>query len=80
MDILRKQNINNDIEIKHSDGLANDRMMNRKQEGTFCQIARDIFHLTENEEIKLKCRMMIRAAKRVDKQLKLYKKRQDYND
>ena len=46
---------------------------NRSQPDTFCQVMRDIFNATDNEEIKLKCRLLVSYAKSIDKKLKNYR-------
>jgi len=38
-----------------------------------CQILRDIYHLTENEEVKLKARIAMAMAKSMNNKLKKYK-------
>lgn len=40
---------------------------------SICQFLRDIFHLTDNEEIKLKCRIAMNMAKSMNKKLQNYK-------
>mgnify|MGYP007082026374 CR=1 FL=1 len=43
---------------------------------SICQTLRDIFHLTDDEEIKLKCRVGMAMAKAMQEQLKKYKERE----
>lgn len=44
---------------------------------SICQFLRDIFHLTDNEEIKMKTRVAMAMAKAMNNQLKKYKKMHD---
>lgn len=50
-------------------------MLRMKYEGhyTICQMLRDIYVLTDNEEIKLKCRIGMAMAKAMQDKLKKYK-------
>lgn len=41
---------------------------------TVCQTLRDIYHLTDDEEIKYKCRLGMSMTKAMHKKLKKYKK------
>ena len=57
--------------------------MNRSRyEGhhTICQFLRDIFHMTDNEEIKMKCRIGMAMAKAMQEKLKWYKGREEGKD
>jgi len=47
---------------------------------TICQTLRDIYHLTDNEEIKLKCRLGMAMSKAMHKKLKEYKKKELANE
>ena len=40
---------------------------------TICQTLRDIYHLTENEEIRFKCRLAMSMAKAMNDGLQRYK-------
>lgn len=40
---------------------------------TICQTLRDIYHLTDNEDIKLKCRLAMAMGKAMHEKLKYYK-------
>jgi len=40
---------------------------------TICQFLRDIYQLTEDEEIRLKCRVAMNMAKSMHNRLKVYK-------
>lgn len=40
---------------------------------SICQFLRDIFHMTDNEEIKMKCRIGMTMTKVMHLQLKKYK-------
>jgi hypothetical protein len=44
---------------------------------TICQTLRDIYALTDNEEIKLKTRIAMSMAKSMHNKLKQYKKEKD---
>jgi len=50
-------------------------MEESRYEGHFsiCQKLRDIYHLTDNEEIKLTCRIAMAMAKSMQNKLKKYK-------
>jgi hypothetical protein len=50
-------------------------MVNNEYLGHFsiCQKLRDIYQMTENEEIKLNCRIAMAMAKNMQKKLKKYK-------
>lgn len=40
---------------------------------TICQTLRDIYHMTEKEEIKLKCRLAMAMSKAMNEKLKWYR-------
>lgn len=40
---------------------------------TICETIREIFMMTDNEEIKLKCRLVMSMAKAMNEKLKEYK-------
>lgn len=40
---------------------------------TICQTLRDIYHITDNPDIKLKCRLGMAMAKAMQERLKYYK-------
>lgn len=42
---------------------------------TICQTLRDIYHMTDNEELKLKCRLAMSMAKAMNEKLKWYKEK-----
>ena len=42
-----------------------------------CQMLRDIYHLTDNEEIKLKARVAMAMTKSMHEKLKKYKEEQN---
>jgi hypothetical protein len=44
---------------------------------TICQFLRDIYSLTDNEEIKLKCRIGLSMTKSMHERLKKYRKIMD---
>ena len=52
---------------------------NPKHKGhhTICQFLRDIYKLTGNEEIKMKCRVGMSMAKSMHERLKVYRKISD---
>lgn len=41
---------------------------------TICQYLRDIYHMTDDEEIKMKCRIGMAMTKAMHKRLKHYKR------
>lgn len=40
---------------------------------SICQTIRDIYHMTDNEELKLKCRVAMAMTKAMNERLKEYK-------
>jgi len=56
-----------------------DQMNKSKFEGhhTICQTLRDIYHMTNNPEIKLKCRVGMSMSKAMHKKLKKYKQQEE---
>ena len=60
---------------KRREPVSEKRMLRQRYEGhhTICQQLRDIFALTDNEEIKLKCRIAMAMAKAMQDKLKWYK-------
>ena len=51
-------------------------MMEKEGRGdgdTVCQVIREIYHLTGDEEIRMKCRVAVAMAKRMAGKLKWYK-------
>ena len=42
-----------------------------------CQTIRDIYHMTTNDEIKLKCRLAMAMTKKMHERLKYYKDKED---
>jgi hypothetical protein len=65
------------------DGLATRGEMDRKRwEGhhSICQTLRDIYHLTDNPDVRLKCRLAVAMAKAMNEKLKWYKAKQDAVD
>lgn len=44
-----------------------------KNHNTICQFLRDIYVMTKNEDIKLKCRIAMTMAKKMHEKLKQYK-------
>jgi len=43
---------------------------------SICQTIRDIYHLTDNEELKLKCRLAMAMTKAMHERLKWYKSKE----
>jgi hypothetical protein len=41
--------------------------------GTICQVLREIYHMTEDEVIRYKCRVAVTMAKRMAGKLRYYK-------
>ena len=54
-------------------------MLKTRWEGhhTVCQTIRDIYNMTENDEIKLKCRLAMAMAKAMQDKLKHYRRKED---
>lgn len=55
---------------------VSERMMDRRiyeGEHTICQTIRDMYHLTDNEEIRLKCRLAMSMAKSMCEKLMQYR-------
>lgn len=44
---------------------------------TICQTLRDIYHITDNQEVKLKCRLAVAMAKAMNEKLKWYKHQEE---
>jgi hypothetical protein len=44
---------------------------------SICQTLRDIYHMTDNDDVKLKCRLAVSMAKAMHEQLKKYKVAQE---
>lgn len=40
---------------------------------SICQTLRDIYHMTDNEDLRLKCRVAMAMTKAMNKKLKSYK-------
>lgn len=54
------------------------RLMDKEwPEVTICEMLRQIFRATENEEIRLKARIAVTMAKKMDSKLREYKKTWD---
>ncbi len=53
-------------------------MENQKYEGhnTICQKIREVYHLTQDEEIKYRCREMLSMSKAMHNRLKFYKQQE----
>lgn len=55
---------------------VNERVMdlsNYEGHHSICQTLRDIYHMTDDEDIKIKCRVAVAMAKSMQKKLKWYK-------
>jgi hypothetical protein len=63
------------MSYKHREPVPESKMAKTKYEGhhTICQTLRDIYHLTDHEEIKLKCRVAMAMAKAMQDKLKEYR-------
>ena len=44
---------------------------------SICQTIRDIYHMTDSEELKLKCRVAMAMTKAMHEKLKWYKQKQE---
>lgn len=64
---------------KHHDPVDLREMDRSRYDGhhSICQTLRDIYHMTENEEIQLKCRVAMSMAKSMHNKLKLYKQKEN---
>lgn len=60
---------------KHHDPVPERVMDVSNYEGhhSICQTLRDIYHMTDDEDIKIKCRVAVAMAKSMQKKLKWYK-------
>jgi hypothetical protein len=60
---------------KHRDPVPEKIMDETEYEGhhSICQFLRDIYHMTDNEEIKIKARVGVAMAKAMNEKLKWYK-------
>jgi Mn-dependent DtxR family transcriptional regulator len=56
--------------------VAKKRMLRKRYRGhnTICQVLRDIYGLSEDEGVRLKCRLAMAMAKKMQDRLKYYKK------
>lgn len=61
---------------KRHEPISEEKMLRERWEGhhTICQFLRDIYTMTNNPEIKMKCRVAMNMAKSMHKKLKKYKK------
>ena len=61
---------------KHREPVPISEMDRSRYDGhhSICQFLRDIFHMTDNEEIKMKTRVAMAMAKAMHDRLKKYKK------
>jgi len=59
--------------------ISEEKMLKQRYFGhhTICQMLRDIYILTDNEDIKLKCRIAMAMAKSMHNKLKQYKEAKD---
>ena len=55
--------------LRKHDPVPESWMMHKSPQCTVCQILRDIYRLTEDKEIRLKCRIATSMAKSMDKKL-----------
>ena len=64
---------------KRREPVAESVMENTRYEGhhTICQTLRDMYHMTDNADIKLKCRLAMAMAKAMQDKLKWYKSREE---
>jgi hypothetical protein len=64
------------MSYKRREPVSEKEMLKDRYEGhhTVCQTLRDIYALTENEDIKYKCRLAMAMCKAMHKRLKKYKK------
>lgn len=62
---------------KRVDPVPVELMDETRYEGHFsiCQKLRDMYHMTDNEDIKLTCRVAMAMAKSMQKKLKYYKEK-----
>ena len=67
---------------KHHDPVPESEMAFNRYDGhhTICQTLREIYRMTNNEEIKLKCRIGLAMTKAMHKRLKYYKKKEMANE
>lgn len=67
------------MSYKRREPVPESKMLKTKYEGhhTICQTLRDIYHLTENEEIRYKCRVAVAMAKAMQDKLKEYRATQE---
>lgn len=58
------------------------RMLRKRYAGhnTICQVLRDIYGLSEDEDVRLKCRLAMAMAKKMQDRLKYYKRIKESGD
>lgn len=63
------------VEFRKRDPIDVSEMDKKRWEGhhSICQAIRDIYHLTDNEELRLKCRVAMAMTKAMHERLKAYK-------
>jgi len=49
----------------------------RSSKNTICNVLRNIYHLSDNAEVKLQARIAVTMAKKMDKKLREYKSNWD---
>ena len=62
---------------------VSEKVMKRKRyhgHHTICETLREIYMASDDEDIKLKCRLAMAMAKKMHKKLKEYKKREAQDD
>lgn len=73
-----KEALEANMPYKRYDPVPESEMFKERYRGhyTICQFLRDIYQMTDNEEIKMKCRIGIRMTKKMHERLKYYKSRE----
>lgn len=60
--------------MRKHEPVSDDQMLWVSPNNSICQVLRDIYHSTEDEEIRLKCRVATAMAKSMTAKLEDYKK------
>ena len=68
---------NSPMPMRRHEPVSEKKMLRKRYDGhhTICQMLRDIYSLTEDEDIKLKCRIAMSMAKSMHEKLKSYRER-----
>ena len=77
--MVDNSNIDNEYLLNEVEPIREGIMLDSRYQGhhSICQMLRDIYMLTNNEEIKMKTRLATTMAKKMHERLKWYKQKED---